>query len=1353
MSSESSSGLFKIEPLTGTDNYPAWKFRMEDILRALKLISHTDESYVAPNDTEAKVAWKERDQLALSHIRLRVKDSIIVYVRNAKTAAEAWKILSQTYETKGALAIVLARRRLFRAKCEEGEDVEEFLRKLQGYMTDLTALGSKVEDEEYSITILTALPDSWDSFTAALDTTATKNSQELIARILEHDRRLKAKNGNEAVLTANLKYGKKEERECFYCKKKGHLKKNCRKRKRDESHGSNSTNLATTGPEFTFTLEDNEITLASSASRDAWIGDNATSRHCVNNDRLLINAIETKTHVEGVGPGTSTKSGTVELISKVNGQEIKINLKDVLYLPKLPHNLISLGRIEAGGASLSLKDGTLKVNQPKSGKVLMIGRRLGNHLYEMKVEARRNEVNLSKEPQLPRTIEEWHRAFGHINNDSIKLLAKNGMVSGLEIKEGTTPISDCKDCIEAKSTKFSVPKESHTKYDNIGDLIVSDVWGPSRIVGLRKERFFVTFTDAKTRRTNLYLMQNKSEAIDHFKHYRALIKTQCGARIKRLRVDNGKEYDNRALRRYCAENGINLEFTAPYSSSQNGIAERLNRTLVENTRAMLAHHRTDLSLWPEAVAYACYLKNRSPTRALGTEITPEEAWSGKKPDVSRLREFGSNMWVLTENPKQMASKIEPKSRQYQFMGLSDESRAYRYYRPDIKQVLTTRNGRFTQNNIEEYTTATLDPAEGQLSEGEEIGESTQADKDEPLKKEGGEPAEKAKLTIKIPARKIPEAQNAATANEDITPQAPAPITTEPAAPETKRPTRAAKIPLEPTRCSTRFIKPNKEAVEIIEEILLNSTTTKGEEKEPFSLLEAKGRTDWPKWKSAMDTEMNQLRALGTFELVKLPENRKPISCKWVFRLKRDINGNIEKFKARLVARGFSQIPGIDFLDTYSPVVRQDTLRTLIAIGAKNDMEIHQLDFVGAYLHAKLEEEIYITQPEDQNDGTGRVLKLNKALYGLRQAGRVWNKTLHDFLDKLGYIQLKSDKCVYLKDSDLGRVILAVHVDDILALADSPELMKLAKEELQQGFPIKDLGEVKQLLGLEIFRNRAKRLVTISQSNYIKSIISRFGLENAHTSATPMDPNVKLRAVTENDEEITDVKYQEAIGSLIYAAIGTRPDISYAVQALSQFNTKHTQTHWTAVKRVFRYLKGTANYGITYGGSRHGIELKTYFDNIRLEGFSDADWGANPDDRRSISGYTFLIGNGAVSWSSKKQQTVALSSMEAEYLAISHAAKQAIWMKTLLNELGYPQEGPIQIRADNQSAIAFAKDNTDHSRTKHIDIRHHFIRDCIQDNQISISYVNTNENSADIFTKALPKDKHGYLATSLGIFHA
>ncbi|OJT04063.1 Copia protein [Trametes pubescens] len=249
----------------------------------------------------------------------------------------------------------------------------------------------------------------------------------------------------------------------------------------------------------------------------------------------------------------------------------------------------------------------------------------------------------------------------------------------------------------------------------------------------------------------------------------------------------------------------------------------------------------------------------------------------------------------------------------------------------------------------------------------------------------------------------------------------------------------------------------------------------------------------------------------------------------------------------------------------------------------------------------------------------------------------------------------------------------------------------------------------------------------------------------------MDPNVRLLKEPDDADlsEMRDIPYQAAIGTLMYAALGTRPDISYAVQALSQFSSRPGPAHWTAVKRVFRYLKGTLDYGMTYGrkGETHA---RAYYRNLRLEGYSDADWGANPVDRKSISGYAFLIGSGVIAWSSKKQAVVALSSTEAEYMAISYAARHAIWMRTLLAELTFAQEQATKLNADNQSAIALSKDSVHHARSKHIDIRHHFIRECIESDTIALAYVPTDDNVADLFTKALARERFHMLRRQLGI---
>ncbi|CDO78191.1 hypothetical protein BN946_scf184635.g1 [Trametes cinnabarina] len=429
----------------------------------------------------------------------------------------------------------------------------------------------------------------------------------------------------------------------------------------------------------------------------------------------------------------------------------------------------------------------------------------------------------------------------------------------------------------------------------------------------------------------------------------------------------------------------------------------------------------------------------------------------------------------------------------------------------------------------------------------------------------------------------------------------------------------------------------------------------------------------------------------------------------------------------------------------------DSLRTILAIAAERGMELCQFDVVGAYLNADLDKEIYMCQPPGYDDGSGRVLRLQKALYGLKQGGRKWNQRFNRVMvEDLGFTRLNSEPCVYMRSDRCGLTMVGVHVDDMISAADGPELIAELEAGLKRFFEITDLGTPRLLLGLELTRDGSS--ITIRQTHFIRSTLERFGMADCAPVNTPMDPNVRLLKEPDDADlsDMKDIPYQAAIGTLMYAALGTRPDISYAVQALSQFSSRPGPAHWTAVKRVFRYLKGTLDYGITY--RRKGEQQpRAYYDHFRLEGYSDADWGANPVDRMSISGYAFLIGSGVIAWSSKKQAVVALSSTEAEYMAISYAARQAIWMRSMLAELTFVQERATKLRADNQSAIALSKDNVYHARSKHIDIQHHFIRECIESDTIALSYVPTDENVADLFMKALPRERFHQLRKQLGIF--
>ena len=521
------------------------------------------------------------------------------------------------------------------------------------------------------------------------------------------------------------------------------------------------------------------------------------------------------------------------------------------------------------------------------------------------------------------------------------------------------------------------------------------------------------------------------------------------------------------------------------------------------------------------------------------------------------------------------------------------------------------------------------------------------------------------------------------------------------------------------------------------------------EGDPKSLSEARSRADWSNWKAAMDHEMSTLEEAGTWSTVPRPAGKNIVGSKWVFRLKRKADGSIDKYKARLVARGFTQVYGVDYFDTYSPVAKLTSFRTILAVAARLDWEIESFDFNGAYLNGELDagEEIYMQAPPGYDKGeTGSVKRLHKSLYGLKQAGRKWYDALCRALADLGFHVSHADPGVFHAHVEGHALILAVHVDDCIMTGSSGDLIMRYKREFHSRYALTDLGPVHWLLGIKVTRNRAARAISLSQSSYIDSILARFSLSDASPYQTPMAPSASYskRDGASNAPDAAHMRkipYREAIGSLMYASVATRPDITFAVSTLSQFLNNPGEAHWEAVKRVFRYLSGTKALVLTYGGERHD-----------LVGYTDAD-GASQEHRHAISGHTFLIDGGAVSWSSRKQELVTLSTAEAEYVAATHAAKEAIWLHRLIGELFPSLLTQTTLYCDNQAAIKLATADNYHARTKHIDIRYHFVRQVVASGGISIVYCPTDDMTADILTKALPSWKVQYHVLNMGLCRA
>lgn len=487
------------------------------------------------------------------------------------------------------------------------------------------------------------------------------------------------------------------------------------------------------------------------------------------------------------------------------------------------------------------------------------------------------------------------------------------------------------------------------------------------------------------------------------------------------------------------------------------------------------------------------------------------------------------------------------------------------------------------------------------------------------------------------------------------------------------------------------------------------------------------------WTKAMQEEMKSLLENRTYDLVKLPKGKKVLKNKWVYRLNND--GKILRYKARLVVKGFGQKKRIDFDEIFSPVVKFSSIRVVLGMAASLNLEIEQLDVKIAFLHGDLEEEIYMEQPQGfkEKGKENLVCKLKKSLYGLKQAPRQWYKKFDSFMVKHGYSRTTSDHCVFVKKFPDGNfIILLLYVDDMLIVGQDSMRINNLKLELSKSFAMKDLGPARQILGMKIVRDRKKGLIWLSQERYIEKVLGRFKMDKAKPVGCPLASHFKLSSkqcpTSEKEkDEMEKVPYASAVGSLMYDMVCTRPDLAHAVGVVNRFLSNPGKEHWATVKWILRYLRGTSRVCLCFGNGK-----------AMLDGFTDADMAGDVDSRKSTSGYLMTFAGGAVVWQSKLQKCVALSTTVAEFIAITEACQELLWLKKFLQEFGLSQERYV-LHFDSQSATHLSKNF--HSRSKHIDVRYHWIRDVLEMKGLQLEKIHTDDNPSDMMTKSLSKDKH------------
>ncbi|XP_078160139.1 uncharacterized protein LOC144555617 [Carex rostrata] len=495
----------------------------------------------------------------------------------------------------------------------------------------------------------------------------------------------------------------------------------------------------------------------------------------------------------------------------------------------------------------------------------------------------------------------------------------------------------------------------------------------------------------------------------------------------------------------------------------------------------------------------------------------------------------------------------------------------------------------------------------------------------------------------------------------------------------------------------------------------------------------------PIWRKAIKDELQALEKNDTWDVVCLPKGKKPVGCKWVYKIKYNSDGTVERYKARLVAKGFTQTYGIDYQETFAPVAKMNTVRILLSVATNLGWNLFQMDVKNAFLQGILEEEVYMTLPPGHKNisNPSMVCKLKKAIYGLKQSPRAWYAKLSFSLLKNNFIKSTADSSLFVKQSQNYIIIILVYVDDIIITGNNDEEINKVKLYLKNEFDIKDLGKLSYFLGIEIAHS--SKGLFLSQRKYILDLLKETGKLGAKPVGTPMETNVKLG--TESGELLLDIgQYQRLVGKLIYLTV-TRPDITFAVSVISQFMHAPRTSHLSAIERILRYLKGTPGQGIWMRKNNTNDVV----------GFSDADW-AGSCDRKSTTGFCTFVGGNLVTWKSKKQNVVARSSAEAEYRAMASTASELIWIKQLLSDMKIENAGAMKMFCDNQAARHIASNPVFHERIKHIEVDCHFVREKVQSGEIETPFVKSKEQLADIFTKALDKASHQNILGKLGLIN-
>ncbi|AAD43604.1 T3P18.3 [Arabidopsis thaliana] len=967
-----------------------------------------------------------------------------------------------------------------------------------------------------------------------------------------------------------------------------------------------------------------------------------------------------------------------------------IPLNEVLVCPAIQKSLLSVSKLcDDYPCGVYFDANKVCIIDLTTQKVVSKGPR-NNGLYMLE---NSEFVALYSNRQCAASMETWHHRLGHSNSKILQQLLTRKEIQ--VNKSRTSPV--CEPCQMGKSTRLQFFSSDFRALKPL-DRVHCDLWGPSPVVSNQK-----------------------------------LVENQLGTKIKEFQSDGGGEFTSNKLKEHFREHGIHHRISCPYTPQQNGVAERKHRHLVELGLSMLYHSHTPLKFWVEAFFTANYLSNLLPSSVL-KEISPYETLFQQKVDYTPLRVFGTACYPCLRPLAK--NKFDPRSLQCVFLGYHNQYKGYRCLYPPTGKVYISRHVIFDEAQfpfkekyhslVPKYQTTLLQawqhtdltPPSVPSSQLQPLARQVT-----PMATSENQPMMNYETEEAVNVNMETSSDEETESNDEFDHEV-APVLNDQN--EDNALGQGSLENLHPmiTRSKDGIQKPNPRYALIV---------SKSSFDEPKTITTAMKH---PGWNAAVMDEIDRIHMLNTWSLVPATEDMNILTSKWVFKTKLKPDGTIDKLKARLVAKGFDQEEGVDYLETFSPVVRTATIRLVLDTATANEWPLKQLDVSNAFLHGELQEPVFMFQPSGFVDPNkpNHVCRLTKALYGLKQAPRAWFDTFSNFLLDFGFECSTSDPSLFVCHQNGQSLILLLYVDDILLTGSDQLLMDKLLQALNNRFSMKDLGPPRYFLGIEI--ESYNNGLFLHQHAYASDILHQAGMTECNPMPTPLPQHLEDL----NSEPFEEPTYFRSLaGKLQYLTI-TRPDIQYAVNFICQRMHAPTNSDFGLLKRILRYVKGTINMGLPIRKHHNPV----------LSGFCDSDYAGCKDTRRSTTGFCILLGSTLISWSAKRQPTISHSSTEAEYRALSDTAREITWISSLLRDLGISQHQPTRVFCDNLSAVYLSANPALHKRSKHFDKDFHYIRERVALGLIETQHIPATIQLADVFTKSLPRRPFITLRAKLGV---